>query len=73
VLNKLHGLKVGDVDIGDLSTAAVDDLYKSLWGIKDDATAQPVIDRVLAIPGVGAIIKPTVGAIRAKLDALTTT
>jgi len=116
LLNKLHGIKVGDVDIGDLSTAAVDDLYKSLSGIKDDATAQAavpavnkassefdqlsdlfkqlppdaqkavveafvairpnldqLIDRVLAIPGVGAIIKPTVDAIRVKLDALAAT
>src|SRR5262249_57955161 len=102
LLNKLHGIKVGDVDIGDLSTAAVDDLYKSLSGIKDEATAQAaapaiskassefdqlselfkqlppdaqktvvaafaaikpnldqLIERVLAIPGVGAVIKPT--------------
>src|SRR5262245_24931996 len=116
LLNKLHGIKVGDVDIGDLSTAAVNDLYKSLSGIKDDATAQTavpavnkassefdqlselfkqlppdaqkavvaafaaikpnldqLIDRVLAIPGVGTIIKPTVDAIRAKLDVLTVT
>jgi hypothetical protein len=29
------------------------------------------MDRVLAIPGVGAIIKPAVDAINAKLDALT--
>ena len=32
-----------------------------------------LIDRVLAIPAVGAIIKPTVDAIRAKLDILATT
>jgi hypothetical protein len=31
-----------------------------------------LIDRVLAIPAVGAIIKPTVDAIRDKLDTLTT-
>ena len=116
LLNKLHGIKVGDVDVGDLSTAAVNDLYTSLSGIKDEATAQAAVpgvtkassefdqlaglfnqlppdarkavvdafaaikpnldqlfDRVLGIPGVGAIIKPTVDAIRAKLDTLTTT
>jgi hypothetical protein len=116
LLNKLRGIKVGDVDIGDLSTAAVNDLYTSLSGIKDEATAQAavsgvtkassefdqlsgllgqlppdarkavveafaaikpnldrLIDRVLGIPGVGAIIKPTVDAIRAKLDTLATT
>ena len=39
LLNKLRGIKVGDVDIGDLSTAAVNDLYTSLSGIKDEATA----------------------------------
>jgi hypothetical protein len=32
-----------------------------------------LIDRVLGIPGVGAIIKPTVDAIRAKIDTLATT
>src|SRR6476659_9524643 len=116
LLNKLRGIKVGDVDIGDLSTAAVNDLYTSLSGIKDAATAQSalpgltkatsefdqlngllsqlspetrktlvdtfasirpnlahLVDKVLAIPGVGAIIKPAVDAINAKLDALTAT
>ena len=46
MLNKLRGIKVGDVDIGDLSTAAVNDAYTSLSGIKDEATAQA------AVPGV---------------------
>jgi len=32
-----------------------------------------LVDRVLAIPGVGAIIKPAVDAINAKLYALTAT
>jgi Bacterial protein of unknown function (DUF937) len=116
LLNKLRGIKVGDVDIGDLSTAAVNDLYTSLSGIKDADTAQSalpgltkatsefdqlngllsqlspetrktlvdtfasirpnlahLVDKVLAIPGVGAIIKPAVDAINAKLDALTAT
>ena len=115
LLSKLRGIKVGDVDIGELSTSAVNDLYTSLSSIKDEATAQTVlpgltkvssefdqlagllgqlspearktvtgvfasikpnvdslIDRVLGIPGVGAIIKPAVDAIRAKLDALAT-
>jgi hypothetical protein len=31
-----------------------------------------IIDKALAIPGVGAVIKPTVDAIRSKLDALAT-
>jgi len=102
--------------VGDLATAAVNDLYTSLQGVKDEATAQSampgltkassefdqltgvlnqlspenrktltdlfasikpnldqLLDKALAIPGVGSIIKPTVDAIRAKLDALTKT
>jgi hypothetical protein len=39
-LDKLRGVKVGDVDIGTLTKSAVDDLRSSLKGIKDDATAQ---------------------------------
>jgi uncharacterized protein YidB (DUF937 family) len=113
LLNKLRGIKVGDVDIGELATSAVNDAYTSLSGIKDEATAQSAVsgltkatsefdqldgllnqltpetrktvaeifasirpnlaqlmDRVLAIPGVGAIIEPAVDAINAKLDAL---
>jgi len=37
--------------------------------IQPEAAIKPV----LAIPAVGAIIKPTVDAIRAKLDTLATT
>jgi len=116
LLNKLRGIKVGDVDIGELASSAVNDAFTSLSGIKDEATAQAavpaitkassefdqlagllnqlppdarkavvdafaaikpnldhVFDGVLGIPGVGAIIKPTVDAIRAKLDTLATT
>jgi uncharacterized protein DUF937 len=116
LLNKLHGIKVGDVDIGELATSAVNNAYTSLSGIKDEATAQTAVsgvtkassefdqltgllnqlppdarkavaeafaaikpnldqlfDRVLGIPGVGTIIKPTLDAIRAKLDTLATT
>ena len=40
MLDKLRGVKVGDVDIGTLTKSAVDDLRSSLRGIKDDATAQ---------------------------------
>jgi hypothetical protein len=106
---KLKGIKAGDVDVEE-----VNDLYTSLQGIKDEATAQSamtgltkassefdhltgvlnqlssenrktlaelfasirpnldqLLDKALAIPGVGPIIKPTVDAIRAKLDTLT--
>jgi len=114
LFSKLKGVKAGDVDVGDVATAAVNDLYSSIQGIKDDATAQSsmpgltkassefdqltgvlnqlspenrktladlvasirpnldqLLDKALAIPGVAAIIKPTVDAIRAKLDTLT--
>src|SRR6185437_3081888 len=37
---KLKSIKAGDVDVGDLATTAVNDLYSSLVGIKDEATAQ---------------------------------
>ena len=46
LLNKLRGIKVGDVDIGELATSAVNDLQTSLAGIKDEATAQT------ALPGL---------------------
>jgi hypothetical protein len=114
LLAKLKGIKAGDVDVGDLATSAVNDLYASLQGIKDEAAAQSslpgltkassefdqltsvlnqlspenrklladtlalikpnldqLLDKALSIPGVGPIIKPTVDAIREKLDTLT--
>src|SRR5262249_33101376 len=40
LLAKLKGIKAGDVDVGDLATSAVNDLYTSVQGIKDEATAQ---------------------------------
>src|SRR5262249_48700185 len=113
LFSKLKGVKAGD-DVGDLAKAAVNDLYSSVQGIKDEATAQSsmpgltkasseldqltsvlnqlspedrktladllasirpnldqLLDKALAIPGVQAIIKPTVDAIRAELDTLT--
>jgi hypothetical protein len=109
----LRGVKAGDVDVGQLATSAVNDLYASLSGIKDEAHAQAALsglnkassefdqltglsaqlppdarklladtiasirpnithlmDKVLAIPGVAAIIKPTIDTINVKLDAL---
>ena len=116
LFNKLKGIKVGDVDVGELATSAVNDLYTSLVGIKDETTAQgslsglskassefdqldgvldklspenrkallavfasikpnldQLMDKALAIPGVGPVIKPAVDAIRSKLDTLTKT
>lgn len=115
LFDKLRGIKAGDVDVGDLATSAVNDLYSSLQGIKDSATAQSsapglakassefdqltsvlnqlspenrkilaglftsvkpnidqLLDKALAIPGVAAVIKPAVDAIRSKLDTLAT-
>jgi hypothetical protein len=114
LLTKLRGIKAGDTDVGDLATSAVNHLYSSLTGIKDEASAQAelpdltkassefdqltgllsqlspenrkaladifasikpnldqLLDKALAIPGVATLIKPTVDAIRSKLDALT--
>ena len=116
LLNKLRGIKVGDVDIGELATSAVNDLQSSLTSVNNEATAQAALpgltkatsefdqltgllgqlspetrktlaevvasirptiaqlmDKVLAIPGVGAIVKPAMDSINAKLDALATT
>jgi hypothetical protein len=110
---KLRGVKAGDVDVGELATSAVNDLYASLSGIKDEANSQAALsglnkassefneltglvgqlppdarklladtiasirpnithltERVLAIPGVAASIKPTMDTINDKLDAL---
>jgi uncharacterized protein DUF937 len=115
LLAKLQGVKAGDVDIGQLATSAVNDLYSSVVGINDEASAQAtlptltrassefdqlaglldqlspesrktltdvfasirpnldhLLDKALAIPDVGAVIKPAVDAIRSKLDTLTT-
>lgn len=113
LLAKLQGVKVGDVDVGELANSAITSLRSSLEGIKDESTAQTampeltkvdsqfeqlrgllgqlppearktladlvaavrpsldqLLDKALAIPGVGTIIKPAVDAIRSKLDAL---
>ena len=115
LLAKLQGVKVGDVDVGELANSAITSLRSSLEGIRDELTAQvampeltkadsqfdqlrgllgqlppearktladlvaavrpsldQLIDKALAIPGVGAVIKPAVDAIRSKLDALAT-
>jgi hypothetical protein len=111
--SELRGVKAGDVDVGELATSAVNDLYVSLSGIKDEADAKAALsglnkassefdqmtgllgqlpqdarklladtitsirpnithlmDRVLAVPGVTAIIKPTIDNINHRLDVL---
>jgi Bacterial protein of unknown function (DUF937) len=40
LLTKLRGIKAGDADVGELATSAVNNLYSSLTGIKDEASAQ---------------------------------
>ena len=40
LFSKLKGIKSGDTDIGELATSAVNHLYSSLMGIKDEASAQ---------------------------------
>jgi hypothetical protein len=40
LFNKLKGIKVGDTDTGELAISAVDRLYSTLTGIKDEASAQ---------------------------------
>ena len=37
---KLKGIKAGDTDVGELATSAVNHLYSSLVGVKDEASAQ---------------------------------
>jgi hypothetical protein len=113
MLQQLKGIKVGDVDIGEVAASAVNNVQSSLQDVKDEATAQAALpklneaaaqfdqltglldqmspetrkavaetfaairptldqlfDKALAIPGVGAVIRPAVEAIRAKLDTL---
>jgi len=115
MLQKLKGIKVGDVDIGEVAASAVNNVQSSLQDVKDEATAKAALpklneaasqfdqltglldqmppetrkvvaetfaairptldqlmDKALAIPGVGAVIKPAVDAIRAKLETLAT-
>jgi Bacterial protein of unknown function (DUF937) len=115
MLQQLKGLKIVDVDIGELATSAVNNVQSSLQDVKDEASAKAalpklneatsqfdqltgllgqmspetrktvadvfaairptldqLLDKTLAIPGVGAVIKPAADAIRAKLDELAT-
>jgi hypothetical protein len=115
MLQKLKGIRVGDVDIGEVAASAVNNVQSSLQDVKDETAAQAalpklneaasqfdqltglldqmspetrkavaetfaairpsldqLLDKALAIPGVGAVIKPAVDAIRAKLDTLAT-
>ncbi|MFN2161589.1 MAG: DUF937 domain-containing protein [Candidatus Promineifilaceae bacterium] len=115
MLEQLKGVTVGDVDVGELAAAAVNNVQSSLEDVKDEPTARAalpklneansqfeqlnglldqmspdtralvaktfaairptldqLLDKALAIPGVGIVIKPTADAIRAKLETLAT-
>lgn len=114
-LDNLRGIKVGDTDVGAQLASAVDGMRTSLSSIKDEASAQAVVqplsnsasefarlnklldqlspdvrktvvnavvatrptldqlfDKALAIPGVSALIKPTVDSIRSEFNTLST-
>ena len=43
LFTKLQGIKAGDTDVGELATSAVNHLYSSLVGIKDEASAQATL------------------------------
>ena len=43
LFTKLQGIKAGDTDVGELATSAVNHLYSSLMGIKDEASAQATV------------------------------
>ena len=43
LFTKLKGIKAGDTDVGELATSAVNHLYSSLMGIKDEASAQATV------------------------------
>jgi hypothetical protein len=46
LFNKLQGVKAGDIDVGELANSALNDLYASLVGIKDEATAQSSLPKL---------------------------
>ena len=43
LFTKLQGIKAGDTDVGGLAKSAVNHLYSSLMGIKDEASAQATL------------------------------
>jgi hypothetical protein len=55
---KLHGVKAGDADVGELATSAVNDLYASLSGIKDGATAQAALSEFDKLTGLVGQLPP---------------
>jgi hypothetical protein len=85
LFTKLRGIKAGDTDVGELATAAVNDLYSSLVGIKDEATAlanvpgltkaSSQLDQLTGLasqlsPESRKLLAETVASIRPNLDQL---
>lgn len=46
MLQKLQGVKVGDVDVGEVAASAVENVSSSLQGVKDEATAQAALPKL---------------------------
>jgi hypothetical protein len=84
-LEKLKGVKVGDVDIGELATSAVNSVSSSLQDVKDEASAQAALpklneaasqfDQLTGLlgqmsPETRKIVTEAFAAIRAPLDQL---
>ena len=84
-LAKLHGVKAGDADVGELATSAVNDLYVSLSGIKDTTTAQAALsglnkassefDQLTGLlgqlpPDARKLLADTIASIRPNITAL---
>jgi len=46
MLQKLQGVKVGDVDIGEVAASAVENVSSSLQGVKDETTAQAALPKL---------------------------
>jgi len=84
-LAKLRGIKAGDADVGELATSAVNDLYASLSGIKDAATAQAALsglnkassefDQLTGLlgqlpPDAHKLLADTIASIRPNITAL---
>ena len=85
LLAKLRGVKAGDANVGELATSAVNDLYASLSGIKDAATAQTALsglnkassefDQLTGLlgqlpPDAHKLLTDTIASIRPNITAL---
>ena len=46
MLQKLKGVKVGDIDVGEVAASAVENVSSSLQGVKDETTAQAALPKL---------------------------